>query len=425
MTSPILPAPSPLDSASEVMTKTLKTLKLRGLLSTLTLLILTLSVTWGAITGLLLAIQVQIIDPEGYVGSLALIVGCGAIAAMLAAPIAGAVTDRTRTRWGGRVPWMLGAAVATLGVCILFIFANSIAFLLVCAVLLQITTNFINTPATTYIPTRVPVERRGIFSSMVGLATLIGAVVGTALGATLAGVLAAGYITLGVLVVVMTTIFALVNRRSNIDDPKEPWNVGALFRTFWVNPVRYPNFAFVFSGRFLLFAGYFAVSTYGFYLLQNYIGLGEAAVGVVPLLGLVGLVAMIIAAPIGGVVLDKIGRAKPLIYVTTAIMAVGLLVPLFMPTLPGMLIYAFVTGIGFGAYQSIDFVLVTQVLPSQHEAGKDLGIINMTTTLPQTIGVAVAGTVVTVFDNYAALFPIAAGAAILGALLLIPVRGVR
>lgn len=427
MTSPILPAPSPLDSAPEAVTKkqSLKSLGLRGLLGSLTTLILTLGVTWGAITGLLLAIQVQTIDPQGYIGSLAVIVGSGAVAAMLAAPIAGTITDRTRSRWGGRVPWMLGGAVATLGVCILFIFANTVPLLLVCTVLLQITTQFINTPATAYIPTRVPIERRGIFSSMVGMATLIGAVLGTTFGAALSGVLPVGYTTLGLLIVVVTAIFAVVNRRSNLDEPKPPLDVKALLRTFWVNPVKYPNFAWVFSGRFLLFAGYFAVSTYGFYVLQNYVGLGEAAVGVVPLLGLVGLVAMVIGAPIGGLLLDRVGRPKLLIYISTGIMAAGLLVPLFMPTVPGMLINGFVTGLGFGAYQSIDFVLVSQVLPSQNEAGKDLGIIGITTTLPQTLGVAVAGTVVTAFGNYAVLFPIAAGAAVLGALLLIPVKGVR
>jgi predicted MFS family arabinose efflux permease len=65
------------------------------------------------------------------------------------------------------------------------------------------------------------------------------------------------------------------------------------------------------------------------------------------------------------------------------------------------------------------------VLPSQEDTGKDLGIINITTTLPQTIGVAVGGIVVTVFGGYGALFPVAAVFVVLGAVLLFLIRGVR
>jgi hypothetical protein len=63
---------------------------------------------------------------------------------------------------------------------------------------------------------------------------------------------------------------------------------------------------------------------------------------------------------------------------------------------------------------------------SADDAGKDLGVINITTTLPQTIAVAVAGAGVTVFGGYLALFPVAIFFVVVGgAGLLFLVRGVR
>ena len=106
------------------------------------------------------------------------------------------------------------------------------------------------------------------------------------------------------------------------------------------------------------------------------------------------------------------------------LLAIGLIVPLVNHTFPAILVYAFVSGLGFGAYLSVDYVLVTQVLPSNTEAGKDLGIVNISSSLPQTIGIAVAAAVVTI-GGYPALFPVGAALVVLGALFIIPIRKVR
>ncbi|MDT9106121.1 MFS transporter, partial [Escherichia coli] len=79
----------------------------------------------------------------GQAGSLALIVGIGAISSMIAAPIAGALSDRTRTRIGGRAPWMIVGAVATLLLAITLGFATTIPLIVVIVVAMQFTTNLI------------------------------------------------------------------------------------------------------------------------------------------------------------------------------------------------------------------------------------------------------------------------------------------
>jgi MFS family permease len=415
------PAPAATMSGEK---ETLRSLHLRPLLFTLGGVALVVPMLWGAVQGLFLAIQVQTIDPAGKIGALALIIGIGAIGSIVAAPIAGALSDRTRTRLGGRIPWMLGGALVTLAVAVPFGFANTITELLVFWILMQISTNFITTPLSAYIPDRVPLLRRGAFSAVYGLGALIGATLGSVVGATFATVIPIGYLIVAALVVAGTIVFALVNKRSNVGEPKPSVSAKEIAMTFWVNPIKYPNFAWAFAARFAFFLGYFVVAAYTLYWLQGYIGLGKSAVAAVPVVSFVGLVGMLISTPVAGWLFDKLGRTKPMIFVTSGLLALGLLVPILNHSFPAILVYAFVSGLGFGAYQSVDFVLVTQVLPSNTEAGKDLGLINMSTSLPQTIGVAVAAAVVTI-GGYSSLFPVGAALVIIGALLIVPIRKIQ
>ncbi|MDT0184017.1 MFS transporter [Microbacterium sp. ARD31] len=429
MSTPVIPNEPPLADVPtpEAVSprQTLKALHLRGLFATMATTTLLLGTFWAACQGIFIALQVQRIDPENQITNLALVVGVSSLVAMVTAPIAGTLSDRTRTRIGGRAPWILAGSAATVIAAIVLASAQSIPQIVLGWSLVQLSTNFILTPVNAHVPDRVPVARRGIFSAALGLGALVGSVLGQAVGAAFAEIIGVGYIAIAVLLAVSSVVFALVNRRSNIGEPRQPVSVKSVLSTFWVNPVKYPNFALVFSARFLLFVGYFAVQAYLLYLLQDYIGVGDDAAATVPLVGLVGLVGMIVSTPVAGWLTDRIGRSKVIIYITSGILAAGLLVPLFLPTVPGMMIYSFVAGLGFGAYQSVDFVLVTQVLPSHEEAGKDLGVINLTTTLPQTIGIGIASVIVGVSGGFATLFPFAALAVIIGACLVIPVRNVR
>ncbi len=405
--------------------QTLKSLGLRKLLVTLPLAIASFTVFWGAVQFILIPIQVQTIDPEGQAGSLALIVGIGAISSMIAAPIAGALSDRTRTRIGGRAPWMIVGAVATLLLAITLGFATTIPLIVVIVVAMQFTTNLILTPVSAYIPDRVPIAKRGVFSSVYGAAQLVGGVIGQTLGAGFAAAIPLGYIVVASILAGLVILFALTNIRSNIGEPRPKLSARIILSTFWVNPIAHPNFALTFFGRFLVFVGYFPLLTFQLYLLQDFIGLKGNAVDAIPVLGLASLIGQLAGAVFGGLIVQRLGRTKPIIFAASVILILGLIVPLLWPTMEGMIAYSALAGLGIGTYIAVDLVLITLVLPSANDAGKDLGIINITTTLPQTIGVVVGAIAVGVFGTYAALFPIAIVAVVVGAVLLKFIRGVK
>jgi len=419
------PAAPDIRELADARPPSLKSLKLRNLFVTLPLAILAFSTFWGGVQGVLLPIQVQNVDPEGRDAALALIIGMGAIASMVAAPIAGTLTDRTRSRFGGRAPWLILGALSTFALAVGLALATSIVMMAVIIVAIQFTASLILTPVSAYIPDRVPVVKRGMFSAVFGVAQLIGNVVGQSIGAAFSTTLIIGYLVVGGLLAALVLLFALTNIRSNLGEPKDKLSIVSVLQTFWVNPIKYPNFAWTFFGRFLLFTGYFPLWTFMLYLLQDFIGLGDDAVGAIPTMGFANLVGSILGTVIAGFAVQKIKRTKPVIFVASAIIMIALAVPLVAPSLTSMLVYSALAGFGMGAFISVDFVLITLVLPDAENTGKDLGIINVTTTLPQTIGVTIGSFAIAAFGTYGALLPFGIIATGLGALLLFFIRGVK
>ena len=83
-----------------------------------------------------------------------------------------------------------------------------------------------------------------------------------------------------------------------------------------------------------------------------------------------------------------------------------------------------VLSLSFGIYGAVDQALMTEVLPSAQSFAKDLGVISIAATLPQTIGPALAGAVITLW-GYPGLFPVAIVFALVGAFAIWPVKSVR
>ena len=429
---PEIPLTATLDTSSPApptleKLPSLKSLRLRGLVVTLPLVMLGFCLVASAFSGIFVAIQIRQIDPENFIGSFALVIGVGSITAMISTPIIGTISDRTRTRLGPRIPFLIIGALATLLICIAFGFANNLVLLIVLTFLLQISLPMTNGPLATYIPEHVPLGRRGLFSSAFGLAALVGALAGQSVGAAFATYISTGYIVVAVVLVIFVAIFVVTNARGadNRGRPVPAFSWGKALHMFWVNPKKHPDFAWAFSGRFLLSVGYFMIVTYQLYILQDYIKLGDDAVGVIPLIGLVNLAAIIVATPIAGILSDKFHRRKVIVFVAGVLLALGMVFPVVMPTVTGMILYSIVGGLGFGAWSSVDFALVSEVLPSSDDVGKDLGIINITSTLPQTMAAAFASVIVALFGGFAGLFIVAALCVLAGAALVAPIKSIR
>jgi MFS family permease len=79
-------------------------------------------------------------------------------------------------------------------------------------------------------------------------------------------------------------------------------------------------------------------------------------------------------------------------------------------------------GAGYGAFQSVSQALSLVVLPSPANAGRDLGIINVASAVPQVVGAPIAGLVVAEAGGYRGLFVFAGLLAVGAAVVFARVR---
>ena len=200
--------------------------------------------------------------------------------------------------------------------------------------------------------------------------------------------------------------------------------------TFWVSPTQNPDYALAWWGRFLITLGSFMFTTYRLFFLMHWINLSqERAMTVVTVSVLIYTVTLVLFGYIGGWLSDKLGRRKMFVFASSALFGVGLALLAHAHTVPMFYAVEALMGAAFGIYMGVDLALVIDVLPNPDEAGKDLGVFNIANALPQSLGPALAGILVAVGSaqhmNYTLLCYVAGACAILGGILIIPIKKVR
>ena len=399
----------------------------RRLMPSLAVLALVMFASYAGLGQVLLPNQLASLDAAHKVTDLAVISTVSFVFTLIAQPIIGTFSDRTRSRMGRRAPWIvIGGAVG--GLLLVGIGSlSSIVWVAVFWVTIQVALNAVQGPFTAIIPDRYPRSRRGVASAMFGIGTSIGLTLGVVAAGQLAEKLGLAYAIFGGLILVATLLFVLLNRDfSSRDVAVGKLSMRALVSGLWVSPRKNPDFAWAFAARFLFMLGYFMVLFFELYLLTDYVGLSlPAANSAIGALALVSLCATLPAVIIGGVVSDRIGRRKVFVYIASAMVAVGFLVPLLVPTLTGLTIMCAVSGVGFGFYTACDTALMTEVLPREATAaGKDLGILNIATNLPQALSTGVGGVLIAAI-GYRALFVFGIVFVLLAVVALRPIKSVR
>jgi MFS family permease len=94
------------------------------------------------------------------------------------------------------------------------------------------------------------------------------------------------------------------------------------------------------------------------------------------------------------------------------------------PTWPAAVVATVVLGAGSGVFTSVDFALLTEVLPAAADRAKDLGVINIAAALPQVLAPAIAAPIVAGLGGYPVLYAVAALCGLAGAVLVRRIRGV-
>ncbi|WP_157872412.1 MFS transporter, partial [Streptomyces silaceus] len=252
---------------------------------------------------------------------------------------------------------------------------------------------------------------------------LLGVVVGTGL-ATVAGGTVAGYAACAVFTIAGVLPYVVRHRdlRLAVAD-RPPWRWRGFLAGFWLSPRRHPDLAWAWLTRFLINVSNSLVLLYLLYFLRDRLHRPDPDEGVLILTAVNG-VTMLATVVVGGAWSDRVGRRKPFVIWSGALMAVATGLLALWQTWPGAIVAAAVLGIGFGVFTSVDFALMTDVLPEAMDRGKDLGIINIANSLPQVAAPALAAPIVTHLGGYRVLYLTAAVVGLAGAVLVRRIKGV-
>ncbi|WP_083701699.1 MFS transporter [Tersicoccus sp. Bi-70] len=371
-----------------------------------------------------LALQAQQFDAGQKEAVLALVTGVGAAVSLVANPVFGAVSDRTVSRFGRRVPWVvIGAGIAVVGLLVLAV-SPGIGVMVVGWSLVQAGCNAMTAALTAAVPDRVPRRQRGRVGGWIALGTTTGILLGMVI-ANVARDLLPGYLLCAAVIVVLAVPYLRGSRDVPLQRHERPEaSTRELLTGFWISPRRHPDFGWAWITRFLVFLGNSMFTLYLLYFLQDAVHHPDPTFGVLVLTGCY-VAAVLVTAVIAGPASDRIGRRKPFVIGASLVIAAASLIAAFVPTFSGALVAAIVLGIGFGAYLAVDFALLTEVLPAAANRGRDMGVINIAASLPQVLAPVIAWPLVTSGGGFVALFCCAALAGLLGGVFVAPIRSVR
>lgn len=377
-----------------------------------------------------LPIRVGQILPDGKGQALGLILGAGAIFALVANPLAGMLSDRTDSRFGRRRPWIVvGYVVATVALAIIAWTDNLYVILLGWCVA-QAGGNASLAALMAIIPDQIPESHRGRVSSIVGMGSSVGVLVGAYLVMLVGTSDMAMFIipTLVGLAAILLYVYFVPDAQINVANSRR-MSVGIFFSALWVNPLRYKDFGWAWLSRFMVFYGVATTLSYQVYLLYDRTKISSDSISKAMFISsLLSVIFVTLSASIGSWFSDRYHRRKIFVFFACLIHAAGLFILISDVSLMAYYIGTSVLSIGLGCYLAVDNALVVDVLPNrERDAAKNLGIMNIANAVPQSLAPSIAPVFLALGSaqepNYVLLFCVAALVAAFGAILILPVKG--
>ncbi|MFF7453403.1 MFS transporter [Kitasatospora sp. NPDC008115] len=364
------------------------------------------------------------IDPDTKLTHYSTAAAAGAFTSTVAVVAFGFLSDRTRSRWGRRNPWILAGALAYALSVAAMSGTESFAVLLTLTICFQTGLNAMLAALYAVLPDRVPTERLGRASSWAGLGQLLGQGLGAVAGGLLVTHPDQGLRWLPWLAVLGALAFVrFAPDRPALDAAPAAPPHGGLLRSLL--PPRDADYFWALVSRLLAMLGIHLVLVYQLFILTDHLGMSTGDAGTVVTLG--GLIIAVFAGvsvAISGPLSDRVGRRKPFVVAAAVIAAAGLVPLTVAPALWSFLFFTVLASLGFGCLIAVDQAIVAEVLPDHHSRAKDLGFLNIANTAPQVLAPIIAGAVVPAF-GYSALFVLAIAVTAGGGLAVLPVRRVR
>ncbi len=405
----------------------------------ITLLVFAISALWQSMHGYILPVRILDFVPESQKNTyLGLLTFTGLILGMLIQPLAGALSDCSRSKWGRRRPFILFGI--TTAIMLVFGIGGATSYIVLFAgyCLMQAASNTAQGPYQAFIPELVPQKKRGLASGIKNLLEILGGIAFAGVSSVFIGRYSRGegsrwlWLNLGLLGAVLAlalaaTIIWIKEKPCSLPaEKKSLWN--RAFGVYKIDLKRHTSFAWFMASRLLVFAAFTTIQQFALFFFKDVVGVADPAAASFRFL-VISVVGMLAGAYPSGWLSDRVGR-KPIAFSAALLGALGILLILVLPKDVNILLApAAIIGVSLATFSSTNWALAVDLVPPGEEA-RYLGLANMATAG----GGALARLIGPVMDfannrvinlGYTIMLGTCALYLIAGALLLLKVRAGR
>lgn len=410
---------------------------------------------WAAPSQLLLGNQMMLMSPDDKESALSLLMMLGGAVMVVTSVFSGQLSDRTRSRIGRRLPWILSGAIVCALCLALMPGLQRYGLLVGLWCVFQMFMAFVTNNLLTLGSDAAPQRQFGFISGVLGAAYTLGLVMGTVVGAILN--LHMAYYVVAILLVLLVSQLStgeglqtlLVSEvyakqagsliepaagasdqlgRDECSDPERGHSNGgsgsgevtgssifsAEYRSYW----------WVFASRFVVHIGNYVALFYLLFYLADHIGVEDPDGGVL-LLTVIYAACTVVTSIVSGSVSDRLNVRK--IFVVLSSWAVGgaSLIMAFAQEMNTVVVGAIVLGLAWGVFTSVDQALINESLPSSAHRARDVAIMTLTVGITNMLAGGIAAIALHNLGGYAGLYILCAIISVLGSLLVLPVKSSR
>lgn len=382
-------------------------------------------------SSLFLPALIQKIDAPHKVALVAMFSTCGMIFAAISNMIAGALSDRTHSKYGKRAPWIVGGAFCFMLAMIGASFCYNIPALLIAWMIGQIALNFIVAPMVAWLDFAPANGKATASSAYGGLGMALGNNGFNVIGALLLSRFRLGFVIFGVFAFIGTTIAVLiVHEPSNLNEQVKrtqskkhqfSWReISTIFPRWSIGR----DYYLALIGKLFQGVGNFVITGYILYIMTDFLHRGSATQSSIQLINAIMLTFGIVMGFVAGPVADKLKILKFPVGFSTIFLAIAALSMFLFHNTAGIIIYAFFAGLGMGLWNALDNLLNLEVIPDRNRVAFFLGVYNLGNTITQAIAPVIAGAVISLY-GYSAVFIVSFVFALVGGICMLSIKSVR
>ncbi|AEI10440.1 major facilitator superfamily permease [Corynebacterium resistens DSM 45100] len=435
-------------------------------------------VGWAGPSQLLLGNQLMLMRPDDKETALSLIMMLGGAAMVVTSLVTGLLSDRTRSKWGRRMPWVLaGSTLCSL--CLVYApTAPNFLLLVIMWGVFQVSMAFVTNNLLTIGPDVAPPSQYGTISGVLGASYTLGLVAGTVLASSLN--IKSAYWAIAFVLIVTTVqmrfgsalrvilhaerqafephdVFDLTPAEFRLSHPTEdtalsadPSTTGSPTAAHSLTVTHSPSvdspsadspsahspsadspssadarsyrdYWWIFGSRFVIHLGNFTALFYLLFYLADHLKVSDPNGGVM-MLTIIFAGCTVATSIISGSLSDRMGKRKIFVILSASAIAVATLLMAFAQNMITVIIAAIILGLAWGVFSSVDQALINEALPSEKNRSRDISIMTLTVGISNMIAGGVAALALHHLGGYPGLYGLCAAVSLIGTLLVIPVR---